>query len=56
MNTPDYERIYRRLHPRRFPYSPFETQRELRDLWPVEQKKFRHMVDAILQEQDDEQG
>lgn len=44
----DYERIYRRLNPRTFPYSPYERQRELSDLWPREQQKFRDMVDTIL--------
>ncbi len=41
-----YEQVYRDLHPRTFPLSPWERQRELRDLWPAEQQKFRDMVDA----------
>ncbi|MGN6768872.1 MAG: hypothetical protein ACTHJQ_03350 [Rhizobiaceae bacterium] len=43
-----YERIYRETHPRLFPFSPFERQRELRDLWPADQRKFRDMVDSTL--------
>ena len=34
------EKIYRRMHPREFPYSPWGRQLELRDLWPDEQQKF----------------
>lgn len=43
----DYDAIYRKLHPRRDRYSPYERQRELHDLWPRDQRKFREMVDAI---------
>lgn len=43
-----YERLYRRMHPKRFPYSPWERQRELHDLWPVDQRAFRQVVDAVL--------
>lgn len=43
-----YEQAYRRLHPRRFPYSSHERQLELRDLWPSEQAKFRKLVDAVV--------
>lgn len=45
-----YERTYRRLNPRFFPYSPYERQRELRDLWPQDRRRFRDMVDAVLKE------
>lgn len=45
---PDYEQIYRKMHPKRFPYSPYEKQRELCDLWPDEQEKFKREVDTIL--------
>lgn len=45
---PDYERIFRRLHPKSCPASPWEHQRELRDLWPAEQQKFRDEIDTIL--------
>lgn len=44
---PDYDEIYRTMHPRRFPFNPFERQRELRDLWPDEQRQFRKMVDVL---------
>lgn len=44
---PDYDETYRAMHPKLFPFSPWERQRELRDLWPDEQAKFRKMVDAI---------
>ncbi len=43
-----YDSLYRKLHPRMFPHSPWERQRELRDLWPAEQMEFRKMVDNIL--------
>lgn len=43
----DYDAAYRAAHPRLFPFSPYERQRELRDLWPSEQAKFRRIVDAI---------
>lgn len=46
----EYEQIYRQLNPRSFPYSPYEKQRELRDLWPKEQEAFKRLVDAILRE------
>lgn len=42
-----YDRVYREIHPRMFPYSPWERQMELRDIWPSEQKKFKDMVDAV---------
>lgn len=45
----DYDAIYRRLHPRSHPFSPHERQRELRDLWPCDQKGFRDMVDTVMQ-------
>lgn len=45
---PDYDEIYRKANPRRFPYSPFERQRELRDLWPDLQEDFRRVVDAAI--------
>lgn len=44
----DYDTIYRQVNPRRFPFSPFERQIELRDLWPDEQENFRKVVDAAL--------
>jgi hypothetical protein len=47
MATDTYERIYRETHPRIFPYSPWERQLELRDLWPSEQQKFRNHVDYL---------
>lgn len=46
-----YARTFRRLHPRRSPYSPYERQRELSDLWPRDQQRFRETVDAVLKEQ-----
>lgn len=46
----DYDAAYRRAHPRLFPYSPWERQKELSDLWPSEQKKFRDVVDAAREE------
>lgn len=44
----DYDAIYRKANPRRFPYSPHEKQRELRDLWPNLQEEFRRTVDATI--------
>lgn len=44
----DYETIYRRLHPRTHPFSPYEVQRQLRDLWESDQQRFRDQVDKIL--------
>lgn len=44
----DYERIYRRLHPKIAPYNPHERQRELHDLWEADQEEFRRTVDIIL--------
>ena len=46
----DYDRIYRRLHPKTFPFSPYERQLELSDLWGANQEKFRREVNAILSE------
>lgn len=43
----DYDSIYRKMHPPMFPFSPYERRRELRDLWPAEQQKFKRMVDAV---------
>jgi hypothetical protein len=43
----NYDQIYRKLHPPTMPYSPWSRQRELCDLWPVDQRAFREMVDAI---------
>lgn len=43
----DYDAIYRRMNPRLFPYSPWERQKELRDLWPSEQSKVRKQIDTI---------
>ncbi len=48
LQKPDYERIFRRLHPTSCPASPGEHQRELRDLWPADQQKFRDEIDIIL--------
>jgi len=50
MSNFDYDALYRKLHPRSMPFSPYERQRELRDLWPVDQQKFRDFVDAVLSE------
>ncbi len=47
---PDYDAIFRKLHPRSSPFSPWERQRELRDLWPADQQKFKGMVDTVLAE------
>ena len=44
----DYDKAYRLAHPRMFPFSPWERQRELSNLWPSEQEKFRKIVDAAL--------
>lgn len=44
----DYDQIYRELHPRQFPHSPYEKQRELRNLWPSEQEKFKQEIDVVL--------
>lgn len=51
----DYDNLYRKLNPRRFPYSPWERQRELNDLWPQDQELFRRLVDGVaLPIEDDE--
>lgn len=47
-----YDRVYREMNPRIFPYSPWERQRQLCDLWPSEQKKFKDMVDAVAKSLD----
>lgn len=44
----DYAQAYRDLHPRQFPFSPWERQMELRDLWPADQERFRETVRGIL--------
>lgn len=49
---PDYAAMYRRAHPRLMPFSPWERQRELSDLWPSKQAKFRKLADAMLAEKD----
>jgi hypothetical protein len=43
----DYEKLYRELHPRHVPTSPYGRQIELRDLWPADQEKFKRLVDKI---------
>ncbi len=48
LNEPDYDAIYRRLNPKVFPYSPWERQRELRDLWPSDRERFKQMVRDVL--------
>lgn len=44
----DYEAIYRRMHPKRMPYSAYEPQLELRNLWPRDQAEFKRQIDAAL--------
>jgi len=46
----NYDQIYRKLNPKRFPYSPWERQVELSDLWPVDQQKFKDEIDLITKE------
>ena len=46
--TVNYDKIYVKAHPPRFPYSPHAKQRQLKDLWPSEQEKFKRIVDAAL--------
>ena len=48
MKREEYERIFRRMHPRTDPTSPYERQRELRNLWPADQQKFIQEVDAVI--------
>lgn len=48
MTKPDYDAIFRRLHPSPAPYSPHFRPLELRDLWPVDQEKFKREVDAMF--------
>lgn len=43
----DYDQIYRDLHPITFPWSPYDRQLELRDLWPSDQERFRKKIDTI---------
>ena len=43
----DYEGIYRKMNPRIFPYSAHERQKELSDLWPADQERFKDQVDSI---------
>jgi hypothetical protein len=45
--TPDYGALYRKANPKTMPFSIHERQRELRDLWPIDQQKFRDQVDVI---------
>ena len=47
MTKTDYEAIFRKLHPRSMPWSPWGRQLELRDLDEAEQEKFKRTVDAI---------
>jgi len=42
----DYAAIYRKANPKAMPFSIHERQRELSDLWPVDQEKFKRIVDA----------
>lgn len=44
-----YDKIYRKLNPPLFPHSPYGKRKELGDLWPVDQKKFRDMVDKVVE-------
>jgi len=46
--TIDYEQIYKQTHPKACPLSPWERQRQLSDLWPCDQQKFKDVVDVIL--------
>lgn len=48
MSETIYDRAYRKMHPRLFPFSAWERQRELSDLWPADQEKFKRVVDAII--------
>lgn len=43
----EYAAAYRRAHLRRSPYSPWERQQELSDLWPSDQEAFRELVRNI---------
>lgn len=57
MSDTIYDTIFRHLHPRVFPYSSRERQRELRDLRPSEQEKFKRQVDATIRAlEEQEQG
>ena len=47
MSEERYARAYRRLHPKTMPYNIHEPQRELSNLWPIDQQRFRDMVDAL---------
>jgi len=49
MNNDKYAEIYRRMHPRVFPYSPYERQMELSDLWPSEQARIKREIDATAE-------
>jgi len=42
----DYAAIYRKANPKVMPFSIHERQRELSDLWSVDQEKFKRIVDA----------
>jgi len=42
------EKLYRKEHPREFPFSPYERQRELSDLWPQDQANYVNRVEAFL--------
>lgn len=45
---PDYDAIYRDLHPPRFPFSPYERRQRLSDLWESDQEDFKRKVDKVL--------
>lgn len=44
------EQVFRRENPRRFPFSPWGKQLELRDLWPSDQAAYIDRVRLIREE------
>jgi hypothetical protein len=48
----DYDAIYRKANPRTMPYNIHCRQPELSDLWPIDQQKFKRIVDAALRAQE----
>jgi hypothetical protein len=50
--APDYDAIYRKANPRTMPYNIHCRQPELSNLWPIDQQKFKRIVDAALRAQE----
>ena len=42
------EELFRREHPKSCPWSPWERQMELRDLWPADQEAYIRRVEQMI--------